>query len=73
MNKLAIAINIFKEDDVIKMLKMESEIYLVSSLRSIYDRVALKENLAGSLAVNQFKALAPMSSGEMTPQAYIDK
>jgi len=33
MNKLAISINIYKEDDVIKMLKMESEIYLVSSLR----------------------------------------
>lgn len=32
LNKLSIAINIYKEDDVIKMLKMESEIYLVSSL-----------------------------------------
>ena len=52
MNKLAVTINIYKEDDVIKMLKMESEIYLVSSLRHQYDRIAMKENLAKTLVVN---------------------
>ena len=58
MNKLAVTINIYKEDDVIKMLKMESEIYLVSSLRHQYDRIATKENLAKTLVVNKFQSLA---------------
>lgn len=33
----------------------------------------MKENLAKSLVVNQFRSLAPTNPGEMTPQAYIDK